>query len=116
MQSIPLIVPKVWGAEIWLVNEPEYCFKLLEVKKGASGSLHYHKIKKETFILLSGKILLQVWNEGFMLGKEVHPMTILPRTPHRFTALEDSVLIEVSVHHDDDDVVRLEPSRNPNDN
>ncbi len=111
MSILPLIVEKVWGEEVWLVNEPEYAYKLLQVKKGASGSLHYHKIKKETFILLSGHILLQVGKEGFMLGKEIHPMTIMPGTPHRFTALEDSVIIEVSVHHDDEDVVRIEPSR-----
>lgn len=116
MPSLPLIISKVWGEEVWLVNEAEYCYKLLQVKKGASGSLHYHKIKKETFVLLTGHILLQIGNEGYFLGKEIRPMTITPGTPHRFTALEDSVIIEVSVHHDDEDVVRLETSRNPNDN
>ena len=49
MSQLPLIVKKVWGREIWLVNEVEYCCKMLEVKKGASGSLHYHVVKKETF-------------------------------------------------------------------
>ena len=36
--------------------------------------------------------------------------TIEPRTPHRFSSTYGGSLLEVSTHHDDADVVRLEPS------
>ncbi len=111
MQSLPIVVDKVWGQEVWLVNETEYCLKILEIKAGAAGSLHYHRIKKETFILQKGKILLQIGNEGYLLGKDIKPMTINPKTPHRIIGIEDSLILEVSTHHDDADVERLEPSR-----
>jgi D-lyxose ketol-isomerase len=36
---------------------------------------------------------------------------VKPGMTHRFTGLEDSVIVEFSTHHDEADVVRLEPSR-----
>ena len=103
------VVPKVWGREIWLVNEPEYCCKLLEINKGASGSLHYHSLKKETFILAQGKIKLEYGDKTVKLS--VGYITIPPELPHRFTGLKQSAILEISTHHDDTDVVRIEESK-----
>jgi len=99
-------VNKVWGREKWIVNCPDYCGKLLLVHKGASSSLHYHPKKKETFYVLEGKARLTVGN------KEVStPITIEPNTPHRFYGITDTVILEVSTFHSDDDVVRMEESQ-----
>ena len=105
------IVLKVWGAELWLVNEKEYCCKFLEFKKGASGSLHYHPIKKETFKVLNGKCMLEVGDKTYKLSVISKPITINPGTPHRVKALKDTMILEVSTHHDDNDVVRIEVSK-----
>ncbi len=111
-QKLPLIAEKVWGREFWWVNEDEYCFKTLVLNKGASGSLHYHKRKKETFILHKGKVRLEV---GEMLViifvKTMPPVTIPPGIHHRFFGQEDSEIFEISTHHSEEDVVRIEPSR-----
>ena len=104
-----LEVEKVWGREVWIANEPEYCGKLLYVNKGASGSLHYHPKKKETFYLLRGKIELE--HGDIMLSAWPEPITIQAGVPHRFTAQEDAIILEVSTHHDDEDVIRIEESR-----
>ncbi len=117
----PKIVEKPWGREIWYADQSAYAGKVLEVKKGRRLSLQYHERKTETLFLLSGKVLLtfrplaagetpvaalvtaadqQVW----LPGRSVH---IPARTIHRFEALEDSVLAEVSTP-DLTDVVRLQ--------
>jgi len=108
-------VIKKWGKEVIIVNEPEYCGKLLYVDKGASGSLHYHPKKKETFYLLEGMINLEYDDALFKMFESLAgSITLLPNTVHRFTAILDSILLEISTYHDDDDVVRLEPSRSAN--
>ncbi|VVB52263.1 Uncharacterised protein [uncultured archaeon] len=113
-------VKKEWGCENWLVNEPEYCAKELFVKAGKQCSLHYHPIKKETFRVYTGDVWLQYFPItvedplgviGVIVqtvhGEQYH---ILPGVRHRFGATSDAVILEVSTHHDDADVVRLEPS------
>lgn len=102
-------VNKVWGTELWIVNR-DYCGKLLYLNKDSQCSLHYHKIKDETFYILKGKVQLEykgnvrIMNEG----EEQH---IAKGMPHRFKGLEDSVMIEFSTHHDDKDSYRLEESK-----
>ena len=117
-------VIKEWGTEYWLCNEAEYCCKRLVIAVGKQCSLHCHKVKKETFIVESGTVkmetmlpsnshdpLLQHKANFFMeAGQSV---TIQPYTYHRFASASDevgAVILEVSTHHSDEDVVRLQPS------
>ena len=107
---------KVWGREDWLINEPEYCCKILTINPGFQSSLHAHAIKKETFIVQRGFCKLQAndakgnpWLFEMHEGDLTH---ILPGTPHRFSNEGDSpcVILEVSTHHDDQDCARMEES------
>ena len=101
-------VKKVWGKEIWIVNR-DYCGKKLILNKGFRCSMHYHKLKDETFYLLSGKVLLEIGiKRRIMLPGD--SMLIKPYQKHRFTGLEDSEIIEFSTHHDDSDSYRDEVS------
>lgn len=104
-------VEKVWGREVWLTNTPLYCLKQLHVNPGYRCSLHYHEAKDETFVVGSGAGFLQLRDDLYRLreGDVVH---VPPRTPHRFFAegSDPLVLLEVSTHHDDADVVRLRES------
>ena len=52
------LVAKVWGHERWLANDEKYCCKTLTLKKGYQCSLHYHKLKDETFFVLDGRLRL----------------------------------------------------------
>lgn len=103
-------VDKVWGSETWLVNEPEYCAKILHLNKGSFCSTHRHPVKKETFIVRKGLIELEVGSEAFS-GKFTlyagQQFTIIPKTWHRFYGVEDSEILEVSTHHRDSDVERM---------
>jgi len=110
-------VKKKWGSEQWIVNEPEYCGKLMEIFPGHSCSIHFHKNKKETFYILSGSLLLKLWNtckgryKSTVLTKG-QALTIKTLVPHTFTNDTDSscVFIEFSSHHEDIDSYRLTQS------
>jgi mannose-6-phosphate isomerase-like protein (cupin superfamily) len=117
----PKIVEKPWGREIWYADQAAYAGKVLEVKQGRRLSLQYHERKTETLYLLSGKVLLTFRpiangeTPAASLVTSADQRTWLPgqalhvpvRTIHRFEALEDSVLLEVSTP-DLTDVVRLQ--------
>jgi len=46
----PKRVEKIWGYELWIHNDEEYCGKLLVFeKKMANFSMHYHLKKKQTY-------------------------------------------------------------------
>lgn len=111
-----------WGYEKWLVNEDEYCGKLIVLDKKVVSSFHYHKKKKETFIVLSGKIRIghllisseyepeddpheyPLWND-YIIGDKV---TFVPMEAHFFSAIDiPSVILEISTHHEDSDTYRI---------
>ena len=98
-------VKKVWGKEIWMANTSLYCGKKLILNKGKRCSLHMHKNKDETFYIDEGKILMELGEETKVM-KSGDVVRIKPRTLHRFTGLKDSIIIEISTHHEDDDTYR----------
>src|SRR5438477_4700019 len=106
----PKIVEKPWGREIWYAHTAQYAGKVLEVKAGKRLSLQKHEIKEETIYLLSGKVKLTYGDDTYtwLPGQLIH---IPPDTVHRFEAIEDAVLLEVSTPHLED-VIRLEDDYN----
>ena|ERR1035437_1438057 len=103
-------VGKVWGSETWIVNSQLYCGKIMRLNEGMQCSLHHHKIKDETFYILKGRVLFEHGDRKFVMtaGDVVH---VAPGVEHRFAGLADSVMIEVSTPHSDDDVYRAQASR-----
>ncbi len=107
-------VSKGWGFEKWIVNNEKYCGKILYFIKGRRCSFHFHKIKDETFYLLSGKLVLR-----YGVSQDIHESATLTMHPgdrfhvpiglcHQMQALEDSELIEFSTQHFDEDSYRVE--------
>lgn len=99
------IVEKEWGREIWMANTEKYCGKKLILRKGKRCSLHYHKKKDETFYLDSGRVLMEVNGEEMIMQKG-EATRIFPGVQHRFSGLEESIIIEISTHHEDSDSYR----------
>jgi mannose-6-phosphate isomerase len=104
-------VEKPWGYEIrWAVTE-RYAGKLIHVDRGHQLSLQYHVQKEESIHVISGVMDLQL--ESNSGDVETHRLTagmsahIRPGRKHRFVAVEDTDLFEVS-SPEIDDVVRLE--------
>jgi mannose-6-phosphate isomerase-like protein (cupin superfamily) len=107
----PRKVEKPWGWElVWAVAE-DYVGKLLFVRAGESLSLQYHEKKDESWLVHEGRARLELGEVGGGLEAiEIVPgdaFYFRPRTVHRVTALEDTLVIEVSTPFLDD-VVRLE--------
>lgn len=109
-----------WGYEIELVNNDEYCGKFLVLDHNALSSKHYHPNKDETFIVLAGKVLLELYYEGWACEPTIkgalcrgQSIRILPGVAHRFQLADIgcACILEVSTPHSDDDVVKIEPSK-----
>jgi len=107
------IEPKGWGREIWIAKSGLYCGKILEIRKSKRCSLHYHKIKNETFFLRSGRMLVRVKEQidgGVVEEFEMAPgdcMDVPTGLIHQMEALEDCELYEFSTQHFDSDSHRL---------
>jgi len=101
---------KGWGYENWLVNCPLYCGKILHFNKGKQCSLHYHKIKDETFYILKGKIALSIMEGSHLVQKtlkEGDTFHVMPRMIHSMKGLTDADMIEISTQHFEDDSYRI---------
>lgn len=127
------IVPKLWGEERILVNEPEYCAKVLVLKKGAGSSWHRHPRKKETFLCLKGLVRLKVealaeveasaeveglkiTSYSWIMVPDAPGITIRSGQWHQFHGLEDSEILEVSTHDDPTDCERRTQSYGTSEN
>ena len=108
----PKKVEKPWGWElIWALTD-RYCGKLLFVRAGQSLSLQFHRRKDEAWYVQEGRAELELANAGQAVtaSEVIGPGSCFhypPGTVHRVTALEDTLILEVSTP-DLDDVVRLE--------
>ena len=104
-------VDKPWGHELrWSITD-RYLGKLIHVTKGRQLSLQYHRMKEESIFIQTGVLDLVLEDEAGEL--QVHRMTagmsahVTPGRRHRFIAVEDVDIFEVSTA-EIDDVVRLE--------
>lgn len=121
-------VDKGWGHELWVHNDEKYCGKRMHFDRGKRCSVHYHRLKHETFYLESGRMRVRtcalehlsrtlyvvgdarsnslLFEERVMLPGD--SIELPPLTVHQMLAEEDSVLFEFSTQHFDDDSYRLE--------
>lgn len=106
-------IDKPWGYELrWAVTD-RYLGKLIHIDRGEQLSLQYHVQKDESILLTAGLIDLVLEDErGEVHTHRMAPgntARIRPGRRHRFVAVEDSDIVEVS-SPEIDDVVRLEDS------
>lgn len=103
-------VDKPWGYELRFVRTDRYAGKVLFIKAGSQLSLQYHERKDEAFLVQQGEMELVLGQgadqrvERLVAGRSWH---ISPLTIHRFRAVTDCLLFEVSTP-ELEDVVRLE--------
>ncbi len=106
-------VEKPWGYEELVDCNDKYVVKKLFMKKGHKCSLQYHKLKRETILVLTGELLISIGkNKESLETKSYFPgdtVTIQPYTVHRMEAAEDCLYSETSTN-ELWDVVRLEDS------
>lgn len=122
---------KGWGYEQWMANSELYCGKLLVVFAGLRCSIHYHKLKDETFYIQNGLVRMRVWEndfdgwpkEGEIILRDDFPnmlygeeflmgpgdrLVIPPNTPHQFIGVSaETTIIEISTQHFEEDSYRI---------
>ncbi len=75
--------------------EEGYCGKFIFIFKGQTCPMHYHKIKHETFYLVKGKVEMEAAGETLIMKQG--DIKVMPQnTKHRFTGLENSLILECS--------------------
>lgn len=106
----PAITEKLWGREL-LFHNGDYCHKLLMLNCGCASSLHLHPVKRETFLVIEGRVQLELGEEVLEL-EPFDAVTVQPGTAHRFRAITARALVvEASTCHSDNDVHRWENSK-----
>lgn len=107
-QFQPVTTIQPWGTETLIAETPTYTGKVLVYKAGQAGGFQYHVEKAETFYLHSGRaIVTYVEKSGAVAvrgagdGDSYH---IPAGAPHRFQAVTDCVVFEVSTPHKHDRV------------
>jgi mannose-6-phosphate isomerase-like protein (cupin superfamily) len=110
----PKKVEKIWGYELWIHNDSDYCGKLLVfTKQGNKFSMHYHLKKKETWYVQEGGfdfhwIDVENGKRKRKIIKEGDSVLIERGQPHQLIALADnSTIVEVSTEHFDEDSYRI---------
>jgi mannose-6-phosphate isomerase-like protein (cupin superfamily) len=104
-------VEKPWGWELWWTVTDRYVGKVIFITEGRRLSLQYHNEKDESVFVMEGEMILHLEDAD----GELQPIKLGPgefrRVPvgrrHRFEAITDTKIIEVSTP-ELDDVVRLE--------
>lgn len=108
---MPSTVNKPWGHELIWALTSHYAGKILHVRAGEALSLQYHRVKDETIMVLTGRLLFEFFSEGEEpQSRELcpgEPFHVPPGLRHRMTAIEDTDVLEVSTP-ELSDVVRLE--------
>lgn len=105
---------KGWGHEMIFVSNDNYCGKKLVFRKGGKFSMHFHREKVETWIVLSGKFQLEIINtknackKTILLEKD-SVWTNEALVPHQLTCIEEGVILEISTPDSVEDNYRVIP-------
>lgn len=106
---------KDWGYELWIENNLSYCLKIIWIECGqtsSKGRFHYHFEKDETFLILQGRLRLEIELDGVIRGFEMRPgdhYRVRPTSRHRFKPVGgDCLFIEGSSGHSENDTRRCE--------
>ena len=114
---MPDVVPKGWGREIIFASTEQYAGKILEFSAaGSAMSLHFHRVKDETWYVLRGDFELTILH---LQDASEHRRQLLPGdawrnepfVPHRLRCLtrEGGAILEVSTRDDPADNHRIAP-------
>ena len=104
------VTDKPWGSEELIFQGHGYAVKKISLKKGCYTSLHFHDIKHETIMVLTGQLRIFTKdraNETTQVLKSGDSLAIEPKTIHRmFSDTFDCIYFEAQTDHLDD-VIRL---------
>jgi len=102
-----------WGGFIKFIDNKPCTVKILQIKKGASLSLQYHRLRREFWYLISGKIKVTIGKDLKSLKKKILKeggYTFVPRKfLHRIEGIKNSKVLEISTGKvKENDEIRIE--------
>jgi len=90
---------KCWGEVRHCFASPAAAVSYLEVVEGAWCSRHWHADRVNMFVVLTGKIIVEEWEEGGAVGTHClgpgDAFTVPANVIHRFSVLESGQVIEI---------------------
>lgn len=99
---------KCWGSTLAVEQNGFTELHHASINKGKRCSKHIHRFKWNGFYVLSGELLIRVWQSSGLIDEtKLGPgqyTKVAPGIPHRFECLEDCELIELywpEMHHND---------------
>ena len=108
-------IEKGWGKETIFASNEKYAGKFLQFEKaGSKMSMHFHKEKDETWLVLSGKFIVKYID---MADASQHEIELSegniwrnkPLFPHQLICVEQGSIIEVSTPDSVEDNYRILP-------
>jgi quercetin dioxygenase-like cupin family protein len=91
---------KIWGFTQEIFNKNNVSISRICINKNSCCSKHFHEYKTNIFWIESGKILVEEWKKDYDLIDKTtlgqgEFCSIPPKSFHRFTALENSIVYEI---------------------
>jgi mannose-6-phosphate isomerase-like protein (cupin superfamily) len=111
-----IVIEKKWGKEYIIPGQDGYTTKFMSVAPGGTCSVHFHKFKNETFVLLRGKLLATYFTQDgnkveTLLSNPLDSLVLPNCTPHTFKIPadqeEDTWFLESSTTDHPNDSYRL---------
>lgn len=100
MTNSSRLVTKPWGSELIWAETDQYVGKVIRINRGERLSLQMHEQKEESILVIRGRLRLHSGPDAENItahileeGESAH---IQPGLIHRFEALDDTELVEVS--------------------
>ena len=89
-----------WGGFIKFIDNKPCTVKILQIKKGESLSLQFHKLRREFWYLISGKIKVIIGKnlkslKSIILNEDEY-VSVPKKSLHKITALKFSKILEIS--------------------
>jgi mannose-6-phosphate isomerase-like protein (cupin superfamily) len=105
--------PRIGETEFNINNNVEqgYCGKFMFLFSGQTCPMHHHRVKHETFFVVKGRIEMDLGGKILTLGLG-DTCVVDQNARHRFTALEDSLVLESSKPDLVDDSIFEDPRIN----
>jgi len=86
---------KIWGTRRRILLTSSSEIDLLHIIKDGFCSTHYHATKINRFVVIEGKLKIDTYY-GYIILERGEEFEVRPPLLHRFTALEDSTVIELA--------------------
>lgn len=103
-------INKPWGWYVDLYIEPTYKIKKIHVNPNSNLSLQSHKYRSEYWVVIDGKIDVQLGDDVNILNKNQSiyiPKNVIHRIQNKYNIPAEIIEIQYGTKIDEDDIIRF---------